>query len=200
MADSILDAIERFRHLPEEADRAASLAINTIAQRSGLKLARDEILKQIAFPRDYLSAERFGVTKFASPSDLHATITARERPTSLARFARGTPIGTKARPGVTVTVARGATRTLNKAWLVKLPQGERGSTDGFNVGMAVRVKPGDKIKNKKGQQTAWLVPNQVALLYGPSIDQVFEQVSGDVAKPISNLLADEFFRQFARTK
>ena len=198
MADSILDAVEFIRRLPKQADTAARLAINQVAQRGGLSLIRSSILDEIAFPRDYLKGDRLGITQYAKPNDLEAVITARERPTSLARFAQGQPIGSKARLGVRVTVGKGKTSVLRSAWLVRLPRGERKSADNFNIGLAVRVKPGESIRGKKSEHQAWLVPGKVALLYGPSVDQIFREVSADAAKPISLMVQAEFLRQFER--
>lgn len=198
MANSILDAISYFQQLPETAEKAAALAINQVAQRGALPLIRSDIMSEVAFPRDYLTADRLGITKYANPSNLEATITARHRPTSLARFASGQAIGSKAKIGVVVRVGNGKRRVMRNAWLVRLAQGEPGSQDGFNIGLAIRLKPGESIRNKRDNRVAWLVPNQVALLYGPSVDQVFQQVSGDVAEPVGKMVADEFLRQFTR--
>lgn len=197
MADSILDAIEFFQRLPHEADKAARMAINQVAQRGGLSLIKKDILDEIAFPKNYLSGDRLGVSKLARDNDLEAVITARQRPTSLARFAPAQPLGSKGRLGVTVRV-KGGGRHLAKAWLVRLPKGEKKSSDSFNIGLAVRVRPGEGVKGKKGQHQSWLVPGKVALLYGPSVDQIFRQVSGDVAEPIGDMVQQEFLRQFVR--
>ena len=61
----------------------------------------------------------------------------------------------------------------------------------------MRLKPGQSIDNKTGT-TRWLVPGKVALLYGPSVDQVFRDVSEDIAGPVGNMVATEFFRQLTR--
>lgn len=198
MADSILDAIDFFRRLPNQADTAARLAINQVAARGGLKLIQSSILDEIAFPKDYLKGDRLAITKYAKPGDLEAVITARERPTSLARFAQGQVLGSKQKLGVSVTVGRGRKTMLRQAWLVRLKRGERKSSDSFNIGLAVRLKPGTSLANKKGEHRAWLVPGKVALLYGPSVNQVFREVSADVAGPIGEQVAEEFFRQFRR--
>ena len=198
MADSLLDAIEFFQRLPQQADTAARLAINQTAQRGGLSLIRSTILDEIAFPKDYLKGDRLGVTQLAKSNDLQAVITARQRPTSLARFAPGQAVGSKARLGVRVTVGKGKTSVLRSAWLVRLPKGEAKSADSFNIGLAVRVKPGESVKGKKSDHQSWLVPGKVALLYGPSVDQIFREVSADVAKPIGELVTQEFLRQFVR--
>lgn len=192
MADSLLDAVDFFKRLPIVAEQAAQLSINSVAQRGGMKLIRDSILADIAFPRDYLTSDRLGLAQKARPGNLEAIIRARKRPTSLARFvAAGAPVGSRARVALRVRVSRkGSGKTFSKwAWLVRLSNG--------NIGLALRLKPGETLDNRYGEP-AWLVPGSVALLYGPSVDQVFRHVSEDVAVPIGNMVSEEFFRQFAR--
>lgn len=193
MAISLLEAIEGIGRISEVSDKAASLAINTVANRSGMTLLRKSILDDIAFPRDYLTADRFGVRQNANPQNLEAVITARHRPTSLARFvAPGTPMGSRARIGIRVQVnkKKGAAKTFGKyAWLTTLENG--------NIGLALALKPGETLDNRYGEP-AWLVPGRVALLYGPSVDQVFRHVSEDDAPKIGQLVTDEYNRQFAR--
>lgn len=192
MAQTILDAVDYFQRLPGVADKAAQLAINTVAERGGMTLIRRSILDDIAFPKDYLTSDRIGVSKKAKPGDLEAVIKARQRATSLARFAApGTPLGSRARVGVQVGVKRAnGTTVLKNAWLTKLRNG--------NVGLAVRIKPGQTFANRNDPITSWLVPGKVALLYGPSVDQVFRDVSEQSAAPIGRMVNDEFLRQFAR--
>lgn len=192
MAQTILDAVDFFQRLPGVADKAAQLAINTVADRGGMTLIRRSILDEIAFPKDYLTKDRIGVTKKAQPGNLEAVITARQRATSLARFAApGTPLGSRARVGVQVGVKRAnGTTVLKNAWLTKLRNG--------NVGLAVRIKTGETFGNRNDPITQWLVPGKVALLYGPSVDQVFRDVSEKSAAPIGRMVNDEFLRQFAR--
>lgn len=192
MAISLLDAIAGIQNIPGVTDKAASLAINTVATRSGMTLLRRSILDDIAFPKDYLNDDRLGVRRKANPQSLEATISARPRPTSLARFvAPGTPLGSRARIGLRVRVSKkSAGTTFGKwAWLTRLNNG--------NVGLALALKPGETLDNRYGEP-AWLVPGRVALLYGPSVDQVFRHVSADDAPQIASLVNAEFLRQFAR--
>lgn len=192
MAISLLDAITGIGRIPEVTDKAAALAINTVANRSGMTLLRKSIMDDIAFPRDYLNTDRLGVRQQANPQRLEAVISARHRPTSLARFvAPGTPLGSRARIGIRVQVSRkGAAKTFGKyAWLTTLKNG--------NIGLALALKAGETLDNRYGEP-AWLVPGRVALLYGPSVDQVFRHVSEDQAPKIGRLVNDEFLRQFAR--
>ncbi len=201
MADSLLDAIRYFERFPEVTEKAAQLAINDVTRRGALKLARDEIMGEIAFDKSYLTGDRLGVTKFAKKGDLEAVITGRKRATSVARFAaKGTPVGTgpKVKMGVRVQVGRGKTTVLRSAWLVRLNKGASMTEDQYNVGLAVRLKPGESLENKHSTHKSWLVPGSVALLYGPSVDQVFATVSQQIADPVGDMVAKEFLRQFAR--
>jgi hypothetical protein len=192
VAISLLDAIAGIQTIPGVTDKAASLAINTVATRSGMTLLRRSILEDIAFPKDYLTNDRLGLRSKATPQNLEASITARPRPTSLARFvAPGTPLGSRARIGLRVRVSKksGGTTFGKFAWLTRLNNG--------NIGLALALKPGETLDNRYGEP-AWLVPGRVALLYGPSVDQVFRHVSADDAPQIASLVNAEFLRQFAR--
>ncbi|NBC28841.1 MAG: hypothetical protein GVY29_02490, partial [Spirochaetes bacterium] len=118
------------------------------------------------------------------------------RNTSLARFAVGTPnIG---QAGVAVKVQPGRVRMMKRAFLIKLPQGTSPITDTkFNLGLAIRLKPGEALSNKK---TARRVANGLYVLYGPSVDQVFRAVDGsgvasDIIPDLQDDLQAEFLRQ-----
>ena len=184
-----------FRTAADAAVPAMRMAINDVATRGGMALIREEMTDQIAFPRGYLTGDRIGVTKRATNANLEAVITGRKRATSLARFTSARTINQKG--GVSVRVSRGRTTYLKQAWLVRLKKGASLDEDNYNIGLAVRLRPGEKL-NKKTVHQSWLVAGQVALLYGPSVDQGFQEVAGDVVDPISEMVQDEFFRQFAR--
>lgn len=199
-AIGLRDAREYFKRFPDIANSAARMAINDVANRGALALARREMMTQINFSASYLRGDRLGVVKRASNNDLSAVIRARKRATSLARFAApGQPIGqNKATAGVRVRVKSGRSSTLRGAWLVRLRRGASVSEDNFNVGLALRLKPGDSVPGKTGVHKSWLIKDQVALLYGPSVDQVFRDVSADISEPVADMVGSEFFRQFAR--
>jgi hypothetical protein len=188
------DAEAFFKSVPEAAGKSAAIAINQVMGRSGMALIRSTIEDEVAFPKGYLSGDRLGIAKYAKPNDLEGVVRARKRATSLARFASGQAIG---KPGVTVRVGNGKTTVLRGAWLVRLRQGASLTEDKYNVGLAVRIKEGDTIRNKFDGHKSWLVPGRVALLYGPSVDQVFRGVADDVALPIADLVGAEFFRQLS---
>lgn len=198
--DALSDAQDYFRSLPDVSRRAARLALNSVSNRGAMRLARGGILDQVAFPKDYLTGDRLQVTKHAKENDLETVITGRKRATSLARFATSGAVGGGAmsKGGVRVMVKSGQGRVLRNAWLVRLRSGASMTEDNYNVGLALRVKPGDTLGNKNSAHKSWLVPNSIALLYGPSVDQVFRDVSDEIAPRVAQMVADEFFRQFDR--
>lgn len=188
-----------FERMPEAATQAARMAINDIAAGRGMELARREIEDQVAFPSGYLNNDRISVTKRATNFDLEAAITARHRPTSLARFAQGPQIpGRPSITGIQVTVHSGNTKTMKKAFFVKLRSGAALTEDNYNIGLAIRLKPGEKVIYNKKEMSMVQLSHNVYLLYGPSIEQVFRSVADDIAPDLLNMLSDEFLRQFTR--
>jgi hypothetical protein len=180
-----------FRMAPAEANKAAKLAINQTAQRKAIPLSRDAMVKQVSWPADYLRREdRFGMAYWATDTRLEAGVRARRDATSLARFtglSSVPPRGTK----LTVRVQPGKRTTLKHSFLVRLRSG--------NLGLAVRLRPNEPLLNTVGAKIIHGGPlNGVALLYGPSVDQVFRTVAVDVSEPTLDYLTTEFLRQFRR--
>lgn len=194
------DELQRYlKTMPEMTARAMRLAINGVAKGKGMTAIKRQMLDEIAFPTGYLNPDRLKVTSLASDTRLEAVITGRKRATSLARFVTGNPVPNSKRPGgISVRVQRGRTTLLKEAFLVRLNRGASKTEDNFNLGLAVRLSPGESLSNKRTSHQAWLVPNKVALLYGPSVDQVFAGVIEELRPDIGNLVAAEFHRQFAR--
>ncbi|ENH5444520.1 hypothetical protein ABV831_004252 [Salmonella enterica] len=186
--------------VPEIANNSIRMAINSVAAGKGMTLIKKSMTDEIAFPTGYLNADRLKLTKRATTSNLEAVIVGRKRATSLARFVTGGAMVTNSkRPGgVQVRVKKGKTTYLKNAFLVRLNKGASLTEDQYNVGLAVRLSAGESLSNKRSQQKSWLVPGRVALLYGPSVDQVFAEVSGTVAPKIGDMVAAEFHRNFAR--
>lgn len=184
---------------PAAARKAARLAINDTAERKGIAALRAHMEDEIAFPSGYLTdPKRFGVTQRASDANLEAIITARGRPTSLARFASSAATIGNRRLGSTLTVRVNPSRrrALSRAFLIRLRAGQGPVTDDrFNLGLAVRLRPGEVISNK-----VRMVPfgGGLYLLYGPSVDQVFRGVASERAGEIAGYVVDEFLRQFVR--
>lgn len=194
IADALGDVQRYFEALPDVAMQAATMAINSTAERKALPDIRSEMREQLAFPAGYLEGvdgsgkKRLSVSKKASKGDQRGVISGRDRPTSLARFRNpGQDVKNTLRRGVRIQVKPGRTRTLKKAFLVTLRNG--------NIGLAVRLKPGDSLANSSA---AKLLSNNVYLLYGPSVDQVFRSVATDVTPKVLSDVTAEFLRQFAR--
>jgi len=192
-----IDAVRDFHKLGRNVRIAAVQAINKVARDARAEAAR-EITRQLNLPRSFVSPSqgRLAVRKNATRSKLEAVITARSRPTSLARFAVGNP-----RPGqgVTVSVKPGQSAFLRRAFLVKLPRGSGQTDTRFNQGLAVRLGPGERLANKVKQIK---IGKGLYLLYGPSVQQAFLNnqgtgVADDLAEPIAKKLEAEFTRLLA---
>lgn len=186
-----------FERAGERATEAARMAINDVAAGPGMKLLRTTIEDEVAFPKGYVNRDRLYVKKRATNADLEAVVAARDRPTSLARFSASQTPATGRKAGVRVTVHPGQPQTMKSAFLIRLNAGKELSDTNFNLGLAIRLRPGQEIHNKK-KQSAVQLDHNLYLLYGPSVGQVardvFPQESGEVLEKVS----DEFFRQFAR--
>lgn len=170
-----LDDIER---LDEKILQRARQAINSTL-RKARTLADRDIRDQVAFPARYLGS-RLTVSKFAQGRQLEGTVTGRDKPTSLARFAAN---GAPGKRDVSVQVAPGVRRRMRRAFLMKLKGG--------NIGLAIRLKNGESLKNKKFLRQ---VSNNLYLLYGPSVNQVFAGVAEDNVELLAATLQQEFNR------
>lgn len=185
-ADIFDEVIDYFTRLPDIADTAMSLALNDTARGEALQMARKQILEEVAYPAGYLKS-RLVVSKFAKPNDLEVAISGRDRPTSLARFATNARAGQR---GIRVEVGRGNTVQLKKAFIIKLNNG--------NLGLAIRLAPGEQLINRNLTTSSRSLGGNVVLLYGPSIDQVFKGVADDIQPAVADAAVAEFFRQFTR--
>jgi hypothetical protein len=200
LAVSGLEALKSMNDLPKKIITAAQRAVNDAA-RSGRTMLDREISRQVAFPQGYMSPRsgRLVVEEFAKSGKLEATILARGRATSLARFTLDQPPvgGARRKTGVRVEVDRGAVKRLPGAFLIKLRSGSKLTETQHNLGLAVRTKNN---KPPPGYRPTRLA-NNLWLLYGPSVAQVMysERNQGgaatDVSPDIAQLLEDEFWRQ-----
>lgn len=192
-----VEGIESLREIKKIAPQLrfkATQAINKVARDQRSTAAR-MILDQINLPRSYINPAggRLIVSQRAQKTSLEAKITARGRPTSLARFTRGMPArGT----GITVEVKPGQASYLKRAFLIRLPQGSVLTDTRFNLGLAIRLRSGEHLHNKIKQIR---LDKSLYLLYGPSIQQVFlnnqgQGVAADLADPTADYLEAEFAR------
>jgi hypothetical protein len=179
--------------LPAAMPKILSMAVNRTADRERTESAR-ALLGEYAWPKSYLAPAtgRLVVSRRASESIPEATIRARWRPTSLARFVDGAP-----GKGLAVRVrANKGPRLLNRAFLVRLRAGNQLTETKSNLGLAVRTsgpKPAAAFKPAKFGKNVWL-------LYGPSVASVFFRVSGERSEQTARLLETEFLRLLNLTR
>lgn len=173
-----------------------SMAINDTMRDVVLPLARKEIEAQINYPDGYVDDDRLRVEQFATPTQLQGVVAGRDRPTSLARFATAGAAapGRKWTPVEGIEVHRGNFTQTRRAYLIPL---RAGTTMGGNVGLAVRLRPGERVQNIREFDPIEIYPD-VYILYGPSVDQVFQGVAHDILPEVNSALEVEFERQFLR--
>lgn len=183
---------------PERLARARTMALNTVARNGRAMIARD-VREQIALPASYVSEgnKRLYVAQKASAGRPEAIIRASGRATSLARYAKNPGASASAsKSGVLVEVQPGKARMMRKAFFLKLPQGSVLTDTQYNLGLAVRLKPGESLRNKASTVR---MANGLYLLYGPSVDQVFRANDGQgVAQDRAPMLATQLEREFLR--
>lgn len=188
-----LDQLRDIENLPDNLLRAARKAINATARKTRTAAAKD-IRADVNFPARYLNNGdngRLNIAQYAQGTKLEARIRGRERPTSLARFAKGTPESTRRAGSTKVQVKPGSTKAIGKAFLMRLPQGSTLTDTQYNLGLALRLKPGETIQNKKHLVK---MGGGLYLLYGPSVNQVFREVAEDAAPDSLDFLEREFNR------
>lgn len=173
--------------IPEAIKLAMVRAVNETIDHARAQGSR-RIRQQVNFSASYLN-ERLTVTKRATKADTEARITGRHRPTSLARFTTGGQVGN--RKGVTVQVKPGFARFMRRAFLIRLRSGTADLDTRSNLGLALRLKPGESIKNKKDFVR---LSGNLYLLYGPSVDQVFADVAEEISPQEADFLESEFLR------
>lgn len=188
-----LENLNSIKELKRDIPLAAVRALNTVAAKARTLGAR-RIREEVAFPPAYLNpaAKKLYVATKAQKSRLESIIRASDRPTSLARFV----VGSTTKNGVTVQVSPGRTRQMKKAFLYKLKSGNADINTKSNKGLAIRLRSGETIRNKKSFKR---LKGNLYLLYGPSVDQVFigkdrTGVAARMEPEILDSLQQEFFR------
>jgi len=179
VSGGLQSVISDIESIPANIRIAAARAVNRTSERARTASAR-EMRGQVNFPARYLSSAdgRLSIVKKASADDLEAVIRGRGEATSLARFITG---GQKGK-GVRVEVKPGVARYMSRTFTFKLKNG--------NTGLAIRTSGGPP----KGAYKPKKLSENLYLLYGPSVDQVFRSVAEDVAEPMADFLEREFNR------
>lgn len=196
-----LETVQQFlEDQPKRTTKALKLAVNSAALW-GARQAKQEILRQVNFRSAYFgnpadSDAPLHVGKKATENNLTTEVVARARPTSLARFSASPVSFGKQSAAVKVRVRRGKTSTFKRAFFFKLKKGAALTQDNYNVGIAIRLKPDEELDNKKTSTVK--MRNGLTLLYGPSIEQLFNTVSVDISDDVLKYAEREFLRQFVR--
>ena len=192
-----LQSLNEIATLDDRVKRSASRALNTTAKRQRTEAAR-RVRRQVSFPANYLSPTgnrpRLYVSKQANPASLQTRITGRFRPTSLTRFLLNRPSPRDRR--AVLQVAPGRRTVIPRAFLIPLRQGNVRTDEKFNRGLAIRLRPGERLYNK---HRAVRLRGNLYLLYGPSVQQVLLDNSGDgvftrLERPTADFLESEFLR------
>lgn len=188
-----LENLASIKGLKKDISLAAVRSINKVAEKTRTGAAK-RIRGEVAFPPAYLNpaAKKLYVATKANKANLVSIIRASDRPTSLSRFV----IGAATKNGVTVQVSPGRTRQMKSAFLYKLKSGSASINTKNNKGLAIRLRAGDTVRNKKSFKR---LKGNLYLLYGPSVDQVFigkdrTGVASKMEPEILDSLQDEFFR------
>lgn len=181
--------------LEKDQVTAQQRAVNYAARKARSEASR-RIRAQVNLPVSYLNEpKRFYVSRWATRDKVEAVITARQRPTRLARYggkqltkkgpyAKGDPLrkipAGRKQAGVSVRVKKGGQlRRMRRAFLVPL---RRGKMPGDTSVMGIFIRTG---KSKKS----------IRHLYGPSVDQVFARIRDELRPQILQDLAREYGRQ-----
>jgi hypothetical protein len=193
------DGLASWHDLDKKAQANMSRAVNAAAARAKAESARD-IAADVGFPSQYLTGDRFSITKYSTKDDLEAVISARFRPTSLARFvssmssARGRARGGDQPIGLTVEVKPGLAKFMTGAFTIPLKRGTADIDTQANMGVAIRLR-GSPMHNKRVMAVS--MGKGLYLLYGPSVAQVFggdHGVAEKVSGPTADYMASEFER------
>lgn len=195
-----VEGLTDLKNIPELDEEVRKLrmvqAINAAATQGRKKIA-DDMQDQVNFPAGYLRPQkgRLTVHEKANKRTLSARLRASGKPTSLARFVVGNP-KPSSRGGVHVMVSPGKARFMRRAFVMKLNYGNEGIETKYNLGLAMRLRPGEQIENKRYFRR---VESNLYLLYGPSVDQVFAANNGDgVALDRSDYISDVLETEFTR--
>lgn len=197
--DGLSDQIDAINALDPEILRVVRMSVNKGADFGRAEAAR-QIGRQLNLPARYISGSngKLTVTRKATASTLEAKIGARSTPTSLARYATDRdPKASRKRGGVNVAVKPGGARFMPRAFLIKLKSGNSGIDTNYNLGLAIRLRPGEQIDNKRIR--AKRLESNLYVLYGPQVSQAFINANGTgVAEDITPDILDKMENEFLR--
>lgn len=191
--EGLSETITDIEQLPERVQRSAQIAVNYATKRAKTAASR-EMRNQIAWTASYLDGKL--TMKLADGQELEGMIGANFRPTSLARFAKGSKQPWSLAKQLHVDAAR-FTSGNGRMIFVPLRAGSGPITeDAMNIGLAIRLKEGEKVNVKYRMRP---FGKGLYLLYGPSSAQVLFTVAEDISPEVAEWLNTEFQRQMNRT-
>lgn len=173
-------------------EKAAILTVNTVAKNTYTELKR-KVMSNVNLKASYLDGrdgrgkKRLEISQYAKQGEIVAKLVGRDRATSLARF-DARKVGRQ----ITVKV-KNRTKIIKSGLLLDF----RG-----NRLVGLRVKKGETIRNKKLQakKVSSSKNTDLYILYGPSVQQVVNQVAPEIIPDIEKKLGREFLRQLRRLK
>lgn len=197
-----LDSVEKFyATMPERTEKALRLAVNA-ASLHGARMAKKQMIAEVNRTSAYIGNPKnlnakLAVVKTAKAGDLESIVQANHRAASLAGFSNSPVSFGKPRTPIRVRVGRSKTVELKRAFFIRLKRGATLSEDNYNLGIAMRLKPGEKVNNKNVHVSG---NSRYAVLYGPSVEQMFNRITPEIADDVLAYAEREFLRQFERLK
>lgn len=190
--EGLSETLTDIERVPDRVKRSAQFAVNYATRRAKAEASR-QMREQIAWTASYLDGKL--TMTLADGSRLEGTVGANFRPTSLARFAKGTKAPWTLAKQLHVDAAR-FTSGNGKMLFVPLRRGLGPITeDNMNIGLAIRLSEGDTVKAKYRMRP---FGKGLYLLYGPSSAQVLYTVAEDISPDVAEWLNTEFQRQMNR--
>ena len=202
------DEIDFSSEINDQILNSAARAVNTTAEWAKKEIQLI-IESELNFPKGYLNQESRLTRSSATTYKLNATVTGRDRATSLSRFASGDA------GDMTITVRKGRVNTGRKTFRL-------GGLNNDNVGLGIRL-PNGKTPNKaykplllreltapsrKLRKSNTFGPlesknkkTRVWLLYGPSVQQSMGAIlrgskESKLADTIDEMLSENFAKEF----
>lgn len=191
--EGLSESLTDMDQIPERVQRSAQFAVNYATRRAKTAASR-EMRQQVAWSASYLEGKLS--IKLANGDELEGSIGANFRPTSLARFAKGSKQPWTLAKQLHVGAAT-FKNPYGKMIFVPLKAGSGPITeDAMNIGLAVRLKEGENVRRKYRMKP---FGKGLYLLYGPSSSQVLYTVAEDISPDVAEWLNTEFQRQMNRT-
>lgn len=181
------DAARLLRGLARAVKKAQMRAVNRVASKTRTAASK-AIRADVRLPASYVN-ENLKVSQKATINNAEAVITARKRPTRLARY--GAKQLARAAKNAAGDPSRGIGAGRKQAGVsvgVKKGSGRRKKRDAFLMPLKNSGKMGVFVRIGRGKK-------DIKHLYGPSVDQVFRAVRRDLKPEIPRNLAIEYERQ-----